>query len=447
MATVMGAYSISPVSSATGAHAADRVQSGLERLLTAYVLAGLFFLLLPGTFLGVWNLVSISSRGALESLSPAWLQAHGHAQIFGWIGTFILGIGFFSLSKMGEVPASAIVRGWSCLGLWTGGLALRWIAGVAEWEWRILMPLSSVLELIAFLTFFWTVSGHRPSAPVTPESAASRAPREKPVWMWLVMASTFGFLLSLSLNAAFAFRAAFSGDSPALPHVADQKLVMLQTWGFLVPAIWGFNARWLPGFLGLRPARPRLLLAALIGVLASVAARAAGAANLSTALLPAAAVAAILALRVWEKPIAWAKLNGTHGSFPFFIRAAYVWLMIASALWVYATAADQAGGIWGAARHALTVGFISTMVFAIGPRILPEFSGRKAILSPGLMFWSLTLLSIGCAVRVCSEIPAYEGFSTLAWRVLPISAVIELAAVALFAANLVVTFTKPADAR
>ncbi len=73
----------------------------MQRMLVAYVLTGFLFLLLPGTFLGVWNLISISSRQALDSLSPAFLQAHGHAQIFGWIGTFILGIGFYSLTKMG----------------------------------------------------------------------------------------------------------------------------------------------------------------------------------------------------------------------------------------------------------------------------------------------------------------------------------------------------------
>src|SRR5674476_382514 len=75
----------------------------LQRLVTVYIVTGLLFLLLPGTFLGVWNLVSISARHSLAGLSPAWLQAHGHAQIFGWIGTFIIGIGYYSLSKMGRL--------------------------------------------------------------------------------------------------------------------------------------------------------------------------------------------------------------------------------------------------------------------------------------------------------------------------------------------------------
>ena len=88
----------------TGQDAAVKREMKMQRMLIAYILTGLIFLLLPGTFLGVWNLISISNRHALDSLSPAFLQAHGHAQIFGWIGTFILGIGFYSLTKMGNLP-------------------------------------------------------------------------------------------------------------------------------------------------------------------------------------------------------------------------------------------------------------------------------------------------------------------------------------------------------
>lgn len=84
----------------------------LQRLLSAYIVTGLFFLLLPGTFLGVWNLIAISEGRSATEISPAWLQAHGHAQIFGWIGSFIIGIGFYSLSKMGGVQTFVVARGW-----------------------------------------------------------------------------------------------------------------------------------------------------------------------------------------------------------------------------------------------------------------------------------------------------------------------------------------------
>lgn len=407
----------------------------LQRALIAYIVTGLFFMLLPGTFLGVWNLISISSRHTLESLSPAWLQAHGHAQIFGWIGTFILGIGFYSLSKMGGLPPFAVWRAWAALASWAAGAALRWIAGVSEWQWRVLLPVSALMELAAFLIFFRTVSGHR---------AAGEPSRRKPEpWMLMVVASTLGFLASLALNAVEAFRISWQGNGPALPHVFDQRLVALETWCFLAVAIWGFNARWLPIFLGLREPDGKLLLTALGLVWAAILAGFARASMLSALLLPIAAVTALFAVRVWHKPVRAAKTTGVHPSFPWFIRISYAWLLIASALWVAAAWADHGGGIWGAARHALTVGFISTMVFSIGQRILPAFGGARVLYSPRLMLASLAALTLGCALRVSAEIPAYEGNLQIAWHVLPCSAIIELLAVTLFAVNLLATFARP----
>jgi uncharacterized protein involved in response to NO len=61
------------------------------------------------------------------------------------------------------------------------------------------------------------------------------------------------------------------------------------------------------------------------------------------------------------------------------------------------------------------------------------------------MLASLLLLNVGCFLRVFSEIPAYEGFAyaQFFWRILPISALAELSAVTLFAANMLVTFLRP----
>jgi len=419
-------------------HAAALVQreKRLQQLVAVYISTGLLFMLLPGTFLGVWNLLSISAQHTVASLSPAWLQAHGHAQIFGWLGTFILGIGFYSLSKMGNLPPFAVSRGWLCFGLWTAGVSLRWAANVTAWEWRWLLPLSGSLELGGFLLFFLTVSGHR-------AASASSAPRKKEAWMIVVIASTFGFLATLVVNLGVALNISLHGDSPAVPLILDQRLLMLPLWGFLLPTVWGFNARWLPIFLGLRAVRARALYAAVLAAWAAVAAMLCGLPILSSALLPVAAICAIFGLGIFERPVQAAKLNGVHRSFPVFIRSAYVWLLIASLLSVAASLADRVGGIWGASRHALTVGFLAVMVFSIGPKILPAFCGGRVLFSPKLMFLSLILLNVGCLLRVCSEIQAYEGYSRHAWSILPVSAIIELAAVTLFALNLGATRLRP----
>jgi uncharacterized protein involved in response to NO len=408
----------------------------LQQLVTAYIVAGWLFMLLPGTFLGVWNLLSISAQHTVDTLSPAWLQAHGHAQIFGWLGTFILGIGFYSLSKMGNLPPNAVSRGWLSFGLWTAGVSLRWAVNITAWAWRGLLPLSAAFEMSGFLLFFLTVVRHRPA----PESGP---PRKKDVWMIVVIASTIAFLATLLTNFGAAIYISIDGASPALPFVFDQRLLVLPTWGFLVPTVWGFNARWLPTFLGLRAPRARPLHAAVVAAWAGVAIMLWGHALYAMMFFPVATVLAGSALGIFEGPVQPAKLNGVHRSFPVFIRIAYVWLLVGSVLSVVAALADRAGGVWGASRHALTVGFLATMVFSIGPKILPAFCGARILFSPRLMFLSQILLNAGCLVRVCSEIMAYEGYASHAWSVLPVSAVIELAAVTVFALNLGVTFLRP----
>jgi len=409
-----------------------------QALVKAFLLSGLFFLLLPGTFLGVWNLVGISGKRALAALSPAWLQAHGQAQIYGWIGSFILGIGFYSLTKMQKTRAFPERAGWAAWSLWTVGVTLRWVGGVTAWEWRWLLPASGVLQLAGFLFFFNAVSRHRPA-----ERRSSMEP-----WMVLVIASTVVFLLALVFNAGALIQLALTGASPALPHVFDQQLVTLAVWGILVRTIWGFNARWLPIFAGFRKPDPKWLFTAYGVSLAGVLLVFVNEWKISSAAFVVSAVLAILALHVWSPAAQPAKVQGIHPSFPGFLRIAYGWLTISAFMACAAAAEDRSGGLWGASRHALTVGFAATMVFAIGQRVLPAFSGMRVLWSPFLMFWSLALLNLGCLLRVSMEPLAYELNRAAVWRLLPVSAVIELVAVTIFVANLMGTLlTRPAHLR
>jgi len=221
---------------------------------------GLFFLLLPGTFLGVWNLIAISEGHSATEVSAAWLQAHGHAQIFGWIGSFIIGVGFYSLSKMGNVQPFAVTRGWICWILWSGGVLLRWTTNLYGWEWRGMLPVSALMEFCAFLLFFQSVSRQKRKHL---QAAKQNGERKKEIWMKLVSSSTIGFLLTLLANFGSALYVALTGDTPALPHAVDQRFLILALWGFVALSIWGFSARWLPVFLGLRKPDDRLLLLAL----------------------------------------------------------------------------------------------------------------------------------------------------------------------------------------
>ena len=355
-------------------------EASLSRLLMAYISSGLVFMLLPGTFLGVWNLLQISGRESAGSISPAWLQAHGHAQVFGWIGSFILGIGFYSIPKLRGATKPAFGAAWACWAMWTIGVAVRWAANVYAWQWRLLLPLSGVLELAAFLIFFRAVSQHRPE-----DSGKSRL---EP-WIWVVISASTGLMLTLIANLAACFYLALRGASPALPHILDQRYLVLVAWGFLVPFVWGFSTKWMTVFLGLKPVRPRLLLGALVVNFAGVVLTLLGWGAEATAFFVVSTALAIAALRMFEPARQEPKTRGVHPSFPFFVRMAYGWLLVAALLGVGAALWDSSGGIWGASRHALTVGFIAVMVFCVGQRILPAFAGMRLLWSTRLMFAGL----------------------------------------------------------
>ncbi len=414
---------------------AAELTSGLQRVVKAYITTGLLFMLLPGTFLGVWNLISISDQHSKNALSPAWIQAHGQAQIFGWIGSFIIGIGFFSFSKMGALQHRVILRGWVSWALWTAGVTARWATGVYGWHWRILLPLSCAAELAGFLLFFVTVRQHKPKQVRSDLPVLSNGPRG---WMVLVVASTFGFLAALLWNLGVSLCVAAQKIGPQYPRRADEHLLALAIWGFLVLTVWGFNARWLPMFAGLKQANERGLLWALCLVGSGILAALLGAPVITGIIVLSAAILVAWSLRIYSKP---AQVK----AFPLtFVRVAYAWLVVGAALSIWAALADRSGGIAGAGRHALTVGFIGTMVFTFGPRLLPSFCGGHALFSTRLATAALLLLNTGCVLRVASEIPAYEGYLAQAWSVLPISAVVELTAVSLFALNLVTSLVRRA---
>jgi hypothetical protein len=290
--------------------------------------------------------------------------------------------------------------------------------------------------LIAVFLFLAAASRHK--LPDPDEGSHAKAPME--LWMISVLVGTAGLAAAVLFNFVECLNLAIRGMQLSFPHALDQKYLVLLGWGFLVPVVWGFSARWLPTFLGLAKPNVHFFRAALLLDLAGVLCGAAGWPRLATILLALSAAAIGCALHLTERPHARPKVQGIHPSFPFFIRIAYLWLVIAGSMSIWAAFADLHGGIWGASRHALTVGFAATMVFTIGPRILPHFGGVYSIFSKRLMFLSLLLLQSGCTLRVSSEPLAYEGLFPFAWKVLPVSGMLELSGVLLFATNLVLTF-------
>ncbi len=401
----------------------------LSRMLKVYIATGLAFMLLPGTFAGVMTLLKIASAHTSSAADAAWVQAHGHAQLFGWLGTFILGIGYYTIPRLRLSPFSHLAA-WTTYPLWTAGVAMRWAIGTWPWQWRVLLPLSGALELIAVCIFAVSVYLARPRA-------LDDSWRKS---VLLISGAGASMVVAIAVNAAESLRVALTGSAPRFPAAFNQRYLVLITWGFVVPFIWGFASRWLPPLLGLKKTRKTMLIPVMAilfaGVATSFFSLIAGA-----VILTIAALMFGIALRTFERSEREPKLRGVHESTPLFIRIAFLWSVVAGALAIVAASVPAPNGYAGASRHALTVGFFAAAVFTIGPRVLPAFFNVRRLWSTRLMAVVLGLINIGCTLRVGGQILAYQHISEHAWSALALSAIIEMTAVTLFAVNLLMTLT------
>lgn len=424
------------------------------RLLAAFIASGLFFLALPGTFMGVGNLLLIAAQQAPGAPKPAWIQAHGQAQILGWVGSFILGISLYILPKFRGIALRPLALGWCIWGLWTGGVAIRWLAGIAVLPAHPSLIAAAALELGAFALSQYLLV-------VVPARAARRTRRDGhgaqrrtgalDAGSALGIAGFCGLGIALLVNLGAAL--ATAPEAAAYPPGWDARWVELAVWAFIVPIAVGYSTRFVTVFLALRPARfsqsvglgpYRIRLGSLLAavVAALMVAALAGFFAAADILALAFAVVAVWALRIFAPAARPPKLAGVYRGYPAFIRLAYGWLLVGAGLGLAAHSLPALTGLPGAARHAITVGFIATLIFALGPRILPNFLNSRQLHSRGLMAASLWLLTCGCGLRVVSEAMAYGSPAGWAWRVLPISAFTELGAVLLFVANLALTLAQ-----
>lgn len=407
-------------------------ERNLIQLLTMFIASGIFFMVVPGTLLGVWNLIEIGTHRTQSAAATLWIQAHGHAQLFGWLGTFVLGIGYYCIPNLRKLCPSSFASGWLILMLWVTGVALRWIAAISSFAWKILFPASAVLELFAVGIFVWlSICGSK-------TSKSSRKSMEAYALL-LITGSLVWFILMIA-NLAVLWNLTCTASMPVLPAETGRKLLFAAVWGWMVPTVWGLSAKWLPAFLGLANSDARLLKLSCVLNLTAVLLYSFGASLPAQWLVFISSLSFVSALKIFRNAPGSAKIQGVHPSFPRFVKGAYAWLIFSAFLFFCSGIFPAAEGTSGAARHAITVGFFSTMVFSMGPRVLPAFLGRKKIFNELLMFIALLLLSAGCFARVSSEICAYDFSMAFCWLLLPVSAVIELSAIMLFAFNILASF-------
>jgi hypothetical protein len=117
----------------------------------------------------------------------------------------------------------------------------------------------------------------------------------------------------------------------------------------------------------------------------------------------------------------------------FFWLAAGLLMLVGGDLYVAATGELPPHAYIGAMRHALTVGFMTTLILGVGQRIVPILS-RDLLAWPQLAVPTFVLIAVGNALRVTLELATLA--TPVAFWILPASAIFELAALSLFTANI-----------
>ncbi len=383
-------------------------------------------------------------------LGPWWealAQAHGHLQLYGWAGLFVLGVALHFLPRLHGTPlAGARLVPW-LLGILIVSLVSRAISQpmlslYSTNAWRIGLVSSGVFEVVAYTCALSVLALTALSGP---------RPTTRPAY-WSVLPFFAGAFCSLSIasivNLVNLIRPAQA--SGLVPSTGDMLNVTLGLFGFLVPVALAMSARSLPMYAGL-DGFPRRMLWPMAGVyftgviLLCVGVDGGPRASpwiglvggLGMVLLGGAVllfVGIFLSLirlrgRVPERVAKLApspetlaqtyqrhvKKEQTHyGPFVALVASAYLWAMLGALLLLIDGCSLLATGselvAFDAVRHSFAIGFIALLICGIAPRMLPSFSGGK-IVSPSLVSATLWLGNAAAVLRVGSILfaPLFAG--------------------------------------
>ncbi|HEU5226863.1 MAG TPA: hypothetical protein VFU49_03550 [Ktedonobacteraceae bacterium] len=377
------------------------------------------------------------------------VQAHGHLQLFGWAGLFVLGVALHFLPRLrGAALAMPRLVPWM-LGALVTGLLLRacsqpLLATTGAEIWRLLLVISGVLECIALVTAVLLLALTAMHGPALANRQAFQG-----ILPFIIMA--FGSLgLSSIINLINVIQATSTGFVPA---TGDDLNVTLGLLGFLVPMALAMSARSLPMYSGLEAFPQKVMWPLAITYFVGLVLICIGAvlptpwsALVTGSGMTCIGVIVVLFVGVFlrlmrsrgrlPRKVAElapnpqtvarsykAKVTKEHkdyGPFVLLVASAYLWAVLGGVLLVAYGLALLFGSEpiipLDAIRHSFAIGFIALLICGLAPRMIPGFSGGS-IMSPGLVKATLWLGNTAALLRVGSLLAApllmpFQGIGT-----------------------------------
>jgi hypothetical protein len=421
-----------------------------DNIYRAFFKAGICVVLTLGATWGMIMLLRIAWSGSFAPAGVHEVNAHGHAQIFGWVGLFVMGFAYQAFPRFKHTSLAHPQWAYASLWLMVSGLVLRSILQVmAAWQPSFIPAaiFASVVEIGAILIFAYVIG--------TTWHASGKA---LTAGEWYAAAAIGWFIIQAVYESVYLAATLYASGPALIRLVATWQAPLrdMQIHGFALLMIFGVSLRLLHGMYGFAPVANRISVPALLGINAAVIGESAGLVLMwshghgwaalwygAVLLLALTCTLMVVKLNPFTTPV------DTDRSLKF-VRAAYVWLLISLAMLVALpiyqfgllsrfapdSAAARMGfshAYYGAVRHAITVGFISLMIVGVASKIVPTLNGLDLSRLPSLWL-PFCLLNVGCAWRVIGQ--SLTDFTSGSFAPTGVSGVLEVTGLAVWGIHL-----------
>lgn len=413
-----------------------------DRIYRPFFLAGIATVLTLGCMWGAINLLTIGLKHSFTAVNYSWVLAHAHAMVFGFVGFFIMGFAYQAFPRFKHSSLWRPKLAFTALPLMIAGILLQTVAHLLSPPSLQLEIAAATIQTVAVIIFASTIV------------MTARQAKKPEVYDRFVYAALGWFLLAAVANpVVFKLFELAGSREQLLFNLATFNIPYrdVQLIGIAVVMILGVSLRLLPHAYGLRePSRAWQAFlfwgvngSILAGVVLFIAGMSSG--NhwllliqwLTTFVLLAVAIGTPRQYRLFGAVPKSERDRGLK-----FIRAAYVWFIIATAMLVFTPIYNFAiympitgshvpfsHAFFGAYRHALTVGFIMMMIVGVSSKVVPTLSGVDVRRAPSL--WpTFLLLNLGNLTRVSSQIAT--DFFPSAYSVMGFSGFIEVVGLTLW---------------
>lgn len=445
-----------PAAGETTALTTNPMNDLADSIYRRFFKAGVVVVMTAGAVWGALLLLRIGFTGSFTAISIHEINAHGHAQIFGWVGLFVMGFAYQAFPRMKHSslwrPDLAILTFYlMVVGIFARALGEPLFRLPMFREFAIAANFAEIAAIGMFVVIILKTLQH------------SGKPLE-----WhdgYIVASMLFFFVQAVYDLGLLYGTTAVGVTREklvyLVSVYQSPLRDLQIHGFAMLMIIGVGMRMFPALFGFRLPKAWAVRSGLILLIAAVIAevvlfilmRRYGGRALSGGLYASILVLAAVSIGLTLRWGLFAKPTETDRSTKF-VRTAIAWLhtsmfmLVLSPLYFYvllpgAETLTESGrraveigfshAYGGAMRHAITVGFISLTIMGMAAKVVPTLNGVDVRRLPSLWI-PFALVNVGCLMRVTFQVAT--DFTAGAYPIAGVSGLLEVTGIGIWGVHL-----------